>query len=105
MAEVVPHRADSMLDDTDFFKNSPSLYEREKGVPPFGSPTCKRGVLAAVEFPNRLVCYPYSIVNTIRAKFRYGDQSFHHSPQSVFSNMTWPIHVPLLETERSARRF
>jgi oligopeptidase B len=52
--EVVPHRADVMLEDTDFFKNYYISYEREKGLP------------------------------QIRVtKFRYGYQSFI-TPQSVF---------------------
>jgi len=52
--EVVPHRADVMLDDTDFFKNYYISYEHEKDCRKFASPTCKAESPGRSNFRSRL---------------------------------------------------
>src|SRR5467141_719133 len=82
--EVVPHRADVMLDDTDFFKNYYISYEREKGLPQIRVTNLQSGVSRRIEFPEpAYVDYPYVNREYDTAKFRYGYQSFI-TPQSVF---------------------
>jgi len=82
--EVVPHRADVMLDDTDFFKNYYISYERENGLPQIRVTNLQSGVSRRIEFPEpAYVDYPYVNREYDTAKFRYGYQSFI-TPQSVF---------------------
>jgi oligopeptidase B len=82
--EVIPQRADVMLDDTDYFKNYYVLYEREKGLPQIrvcalGNNACKH-----IDFPEpAYVSYSYVNREFETARFRYGYQSFI-TPQSVF---------------------
>jgi oligopeptidase B len=82
--EIVPQRADVMLDDIDFFKNYYVLYERERGLPQIrvcdlGTNQCRH-----IEFPEpAYVSYSYVNREFDTAKFRYGYQSFI-TPQSVF---------------------
>jgi oligopeptidase B len=82
--EVVPHRADVMFDDTDFFKNYYISYERENGLPQIRVTNLQSGVSRRIEFPEpAYVDYPYVNREYDTAKFRYGYQSFI-TPQSVF---------------------
>jgi oligopeptidase B len=82
--EVVPQRADVMLDDTDFFKNYYVLHEREKGLPQIRVCDLRTNECKHIEFPEpAYVSYPYVNREFDTAKFRYGYQSFI-TPQSVF---------------------
>ncbi len=82
--EVVPHRADVMLDDADFFKNYYISYERERGLPQIRITNLETGKSRRIEFPEpAYVTYPYINREYDTTKFRYGYQSFI-TPQSVF---------------------
>jgi oligopeptidase B len=82
--EVVPQRADVMLDDTDFFKNYYVLYEREKGLPQIRVADLRSGETRRIEFPEpAYVNYSYINREYDTTKFRYGYQSFI-TPASVF---------------------
>src|SRR3989475_1218848 len=82
--EVVPHRADVMLDDTDFFKNYYISYEREKGLPQIRVTNLQSGAARRLELPEPAdVDYPYLNREYDTVRFRYGYQSFI-TPQSVF---------------------
>jgi oligopeptidase B len=82
--EIVPQRADVMLDDTDFFKNYYVSYEREKGLPQIRVTNIQSGESRGIEFPEpSYVNYPYANREYDSTKFRYGYQSFI-TPQSVF---------------------
>ena len=82
--EVIPNRADVMLDDIDYFKNYYVLYERENGLPQMrvcnlGTNECKH-----IDFPEpAYVSYSYVNREFDTARFRYGYQSFI-TPPSVF---------------------
>jgi len=82
--EVVPQRADVMLDDIDFFKTYYISYEREKGLPQIRVTNLQKGESRRIEFPEpAYVNYPYLNREYDTTKFRYGYQSFI-TPQSVF---------------------
>ena len=82
--EVVPQRADVMLDGTDFFKDYYISYEREKGLPQIRVTNLQNGQSKRIEFPEpAYVNYPYVNREYDTTKFRYGYQSFI-TPQSVF---------------------
>jgi oligopeptidase B len=82
--EVIPHRADVMLDDTDFFKNHYILYEREKGLPQIRVSDLRTGETKRIDFPEpAYVSYSYVNREFDTTKFRYGYQSFI-TPASVF---------------------
>jgi len=82
--EVVPQRADVMLDDTDFFKNYYISYEREKGLPQIRVTDLQSGKSRRIEFPEpAYVCAPYANHEYDTTKFRYSYQSFI-TPQSIF---------------------
>jgi len=82
--EIVPQRADVMLDDTDFFKDYYVSYEREKGLPQIRVTNIQSGESRRIEFPEpSYVNYPYANREYDSTKFRYGYQSFI-TPQSVF---------------------
>ncbi len=84
--EVVPYRADVMLDDTDFFKNYFISYEREKGLPQIRVTNLETGKSRRIEFPEpAYVTYAYINREYDTTKFRYGYQSFI-TPQSVFED-------------------
>jgi oligopeptidase B len=75
--EVVPLRADVMLDDGDFFKNCYISYEREKGLPQIRVTNLASGESRRIEFPEpAYVTYPYLNREYDTTKFRYGYQSF-----------------------------
>jgi oligopeptidase B len=82
--EVVPHRPDVMLEETDFFKNYYVSYERENGLPQIRVTDLTSGKSRRIEFPEpAYVSYPYINKEYETASFRYGYQSFI-TPQSVF---------------------
>ena len=82
--EVVPHRANVMLDDTDFFKNYYVLSERENGLPQLQVTDLASGKSRRIEFPEPAYSsYPYANREYDTGKFRYGYQSFI-TPRSVF---------------------
>ncbi len=82
--EVVPQRADVMLDDIDFFKSYYVLHEREKGLPQIRVCDLRTNECRHIEFPEpAYVSYPYVNREFDTTRFRYGYQSFI-TPQSVF---------------------
>lgn len=82
--EVVPHRADVMLDDTDFFKNYYVLYERENGLPQIRVADLNSGKSRRIEFPEPAYESSAYINKEYDAtKFRYSYESFI-TPKSVF---------------------
>ena len=82
--EILPNRADVMLEDTDYFKNYYVLSEREKGLPQMRVCDLRTNECKHIEFPEpAYVSYSYVNREFETAKFRYGYQSFI-TPQSVF---------------------
>jgi len=82
--EVVPQRANVMLDDTDFFKNYYVLSERENGLPQMKVTDLATGKSRRIEFPEPAYSsYPYANREYDTSKFRYGYQSFI-TPRSVY---------------------
>jgi oligopeptidase B len=82
--EVVPQRADVMLDDIDFFKDYYVRYERENGLPQIRVVDLRNSASRPIEFPEpAYVCYSYVNREFDTSKFRYGYQSFI-TPPSVF---------------------
>ena len=82
--EVIPHRPNVMLDDTDFFKNYYVTYERENGLPQISVADLRSGQSHRIPFPEpAYVSSPYINREYDTTKFRYSYQSFV-TPQSVF---------------------
>jgi oligopeptidase B len=82
--EVVAHRSDVMLEDSEFFKNYYISYEREKGLPQIRVTDLQTGKSRRIDFPEPAYAdYPYVNREYDATKFRYGYQSFI-TPQSVF---------------------
>src|ERR1700751_9975 len=82
--EVVAHRPDVMLEDTEFFKNYYISYEREKGLPQIRVTDLQTAKSRRIDFPEPAYAdYPYVNREYDTTKFRYGYQSFI-TPQSVF---------------------
>ena len=82
--EVVPQRANVMLDDADFFRNYYVLYERENGLPQIRVTDLNSGQTKRIEFPEpAYAAYPYINREYSTSKFRYTYQSFI-TAQSVF---------------------
>ena len=82
--EVIPHRPNVMLDDTDFFKNYYVTYEREHGLPQISIADLRTGHSHRIPFPEpAYVTSPYVNREYDTAKFRYSYQSFV-TPQSIF---------------------
>jgi oligopeptidase B len=82
--EVVPHRANVMLEEADFFKNFYVLRERENGLPHLRVTDLRSGQVHRIEFPEP--AYSVSpeanrVYDTNQYRYRY--QSFITSP-SVF---------------------
>jgi oligopeptidase B len=82
--EVLPHRANVMLDDTDFFKNYYVLSERENGLPQLSVADLATGKSHRIEFPEQAYS-SYAAQNREydTSKFRYGYQSFI-TPRSIY---------------------
>jgi oligopeptidase B len=82
--EVVPHRANVMLDDTLFFKNYYVLSERENGLPQISVTDLANGKSQRISFPEAAYSsYGSQNREYDTNKFRYGYQSFI-TPRSVF---------------------
>ncbi|PYY18459.1 MAG: oligopeptidase B [Acidobacteria bacterium] len=82
--EVIPHRPNVMLDDTDFFKNYYVTYERENGLPQISVADLQNGRSHRIPFPEpAYVSSPYVNREYDTTKFRYSYQSFV-TPQSVY---------------------
>ncbi len=82
--EVVPQRANVMLDDVDFFKNYYVLSERENGLPQIGVTDLVTGAARRIAFPEpAYLTYVHTNRQYDTTKFRYGYQSFI-TPASVF---------------------
>ena len=82
--EIVPHRADVMLDDADLFANHLVLHERANGLPRFTVTNLTTNSSHVVAFPEPV----YSVFNETNRVFdtnvfRYSYQSFV-IPNSVF---------------------
>jgi oligopeptidase B len=82
--EVVTHRSNVMLDDTDFFKNYYVLYERENGLPQIRVSDLRSGESRRLELPESA----YDVSSYVNreydtSKFRYNYQSFI-TPPSIF---------------------
>jgi oligopeptidase B len=82
--EVVAHRPNVMLDDTDFFKNYYVLYERENGLPQIRVSDLRSGESRRIELPESA----YDVSSYVNreydtTKFRYNYQSFI-TPPSIF---------------------
>jgi oligopeptidase B len=82
--EVIPHRPDVMLDDTDFFKNYYITYERQYGLPQISVTGLPSGKSRRIEFPEPAYrTSPYINREFDTTKFLYSYQSFI-TPPSVF---------------------
>jgi oligopeptidase B len=82
--EVIPHRPNVMLDDTDFFKNYYIAYERENGLPQVRVTDLRSGESRRIEFQEPAYeTSPYINREYETSKFRYNYQSFI-TPPSVF---------------------
>jgi oligopeptidase B len=82
--EVVPQRANVMLDDTNFFKNYYVLSERENGLPQLSVTDLATGKSQRISFPEAAYSsYPAQNHEYDTNKFRYGYQSFI-TPRAVF---------------------
>ena len=81
--EVVPQRANVMLDDIDLFKNYYVLSERENGLPQLRVTELAGGQSRRIEFQEAAYAtYPWVNRQFDTTKFRYGYQSFV-TPRSV----------------------
>ncbi len=83
--EVIPHRKDVMLDDTDFFKNYSILYERENGLPQIRVTDLHSGHSERLKFPEPA----YDVSSYINheydtTEFRYVYESFI-TPLSIYN--------------------
>jgi len=98
--EILPNRANVMLEDTDYFKNYYVLYEREKGLPQMRVCNLSTNECRHIEFPEpAYVSYSYVNREFDTTKFRYGYQSFI-TPQSVFEyDVTGGTSILLKEKE------
>jgi oligopeptidase B len=82
--EVVPHRADVMLQDMDFFKDFYVLVERDKGLVELTVKDFKTGEKSRVEFPEKsYVAGPEQNREFDTKQYRYRYQSFI-TPNSVY---------------------
>ncbi len=75
--EIIPHRTNVMLDDTDFFQNYYVLSERENGLPQLQVTDLDTGRSRRIEFPEAAYAsYPDFNREYNTTKFRYGYESF-----------------------------
>ncbi len=82
--EVVPQRAEVMLDGVDFFKDYYVLSEREGGLPQLSVTNLASGMTRRIAFPEpAYTAYGQANREYDTTKFRYGYQSFI-TPSSVF---------------------
>jgi oligopeptidase B len=82
--EVLPQRADVMLDDLDLFKNYCVLSEREKGLPQIRVMDLASGSMRGIGFPEPAYAAFVQVNREFdTSKLRYGYQSFI-TPPSVY---------------------
>jgi oligopeptidase B len=82
--EVVAHRPEVMLDDTDFFRNYYISYEREFGLPQIRVTDLRTGQSRRIEFPEQAyLTFPYINREYDTTKFLYNYESFI-TPRSIF---------------------
>ena len=82
--EEIPHRANVMLDDTDFFRSYYVTYEREHGLPQISVTDLASGHSHRMPFPEQAyLASSYVNREYETTKFRYSYQSFV-TPQSIF---------------------
>jgi oligopeptidase B len=82
--EVIPHRKDVMLEDTDFFANFYVAYERENGLQKMRVTDFKTGQSHYIEFPEPVYsAFPAANFEYNTTKLRFAYQSFI-TPSSVF---------------------
>ena len=82
--EIVPHRADVMLEGLELFKNHSILLEREHGLPEFRITDLRTGAAHAVAFPEPAYsAFPGANFEFDTPVFRYTYQSLV-TPSSVF---------------------
>jgi oligopeptidase B len=82
--EVIPHRANVMLDDTDVFQNYYVTYERENGLPQISVANLATGNSHRIPFPEQAyLASAYVNREYDTTMFRYSYQSFV-TPQSIF---------------------
>ncbi len=82
--EVLPHRADVMLEGIDLFRNHSVLFEREGGLPQARVTDLRTGEWHRVSFPEAAYsAYPGQNAEFDSAVYRYGYESLV-TPPSVF---------------------
>ncbi len=82
--EVIPHRKDVMLEDTDFFADFYVAYERENGLQKMRVTDFKTNKSHYVDFPEPVYsAFPTSNLEYNTSKLRFAYQSFV-TPSSVF---------------------
>jgi len=82
--EVVPHRAQVMLEGTDFFKDYGVFYERENGLPEFRITDLRTGLTHPVPFPEpAYAAFPSANAEFDTTLFRYTYQSLI-TPSATF---------------------
>lgn len=98
--ELIAHRGDVMLEDTDFFANHYVVYEREDGLNKFRVTDLKTKDVHYVNFPEPVYsAYGNTNAEFNTTKFRFGYLSFV-TPSSVFEyNLTTKRRRLLKETE------
>jgi oligopeptidase B len=98
--EVIPHRKDVMLENTDFFADHMVIYERENGLQKFRITNLKSGQTHYVDFPEPVyAAFPTGNAefNTTALRFRYTSLT---TPSSVFDyDMQTRKRVLLKQTE------
>jgi oligopeptidase B len=95
--EVIPHRPEVMLDDTDFFKDFYVRYERERGLPQIAVTDLRDGQSHRIPFPEpAYLASPYINREYDTTKFRYSYQSFV-TPQSIYEYDMAGGHSTLLK--------
>jgi oligopeptidase B len=98
--EVIPHRKDVMLEDTDFFANHMVLYERENGLQKIRVTDLRNGRTHYVDFPEPVyAAFPAANAEFDTSVLRFSYQSFI-TPPSVFDyDMETHKRVLLKQTE------
>jgi oligopeptidase B len=82
--EVLPHRAEVMLEDTDFFQNFSVMLERENGLPYFRVTDLRTGQWHRVSMPEPAYsAFPSNNAEFDATQYRYAYQSLV-TPNSVF---------------------
>ena len=98
--EVVPHRSDVMLEDTELFKNYYILYEREKGLSHFRVTDLNTGRSKQIEFPEPAYTAHADVNREFDTpKFRYGYQSFITPPSTFEYDMATDTSTLLKQKE------